>query len=262
MASRGKRVWTVATAVLAMGLGGGLVGCSGPMDRGLNTQTLTAYRASLDPVYAQMSAHEKAAFDWAVSDLELATLHARYPNGSPREVIRGEVQAVLAEYPKLLEGLQAQSLKQAPLRAELAKVTATGRFAIEKDFFGLQPVVTAEIFNGSRYPISQLSWDTKLYLNGSSDPVAASTVTSDFRSRTGLGPGEQRKARFTIGFVKGDERWTSLEVRNAHSISVVLTPMLTTIRDFGDRPYLTIDAARKVKSTQAAIDAAKSYADL
>lgn len=262
MASRGERIWGVVTTALVLGLGGVLAGCSRPADQELDTATLTTYRASLDPVYAQMSVHEREGFDWAVSDLDLPTLHARYPNGTPRDVIRGEVQTVLTDYPKLLKALQAESLKQAPIRAELTKVTAVGRFTIEKDFFGLQPVIVAEIFNGSRYPISQLSWNAKLYLNGSTEPVVTSIVTSDFRLRNGMLPGGKHDAKFIVGFVKGDDRWTSLEVRNARSIKVLLTPVFTSVRDFGDRPYLANDAAKKLKSTQDALDAAKSYADL
>ncbi|MFQ6310094.1 hypothetical protein [Lysobacter capsici] len=225
-------------------------------------KTLADYRASFEPVYAEMNAHEREAFDWAVSDLDQATLHGRYPNGSAREVIRGEVRSVLRDYPKALRTLQAEYERLASVRAELVKVTARGGFAIEKDFFGFQPTITSEITNGSRYPISRLAWEAALYLNGAGDPFATARVTSDFRSRNGLRPGDTYKVTSIVGFVKGDDRWTSLEVRNAHSVRVALTPVLTSIEDFAGRQYLAVDTARKLKSMRIARAAAERYADI
>lgn len=264
MSSRSRQGWSAAreVSILVLVLVG-LVGCSGPLDRSLVTgKTLADYRASFEPVYAEMSAHEREAFDWAVSDLDQATLHRRYPNGSAREVIRGEVRTVLRDYPEALRTLQTEYEKQAPIRAELAKLTARAGFAIEKDFFGFQPTITSEITNGSRYSISRLAWQAALYLNGAGDPFATARVTSDFRSRDGLRPGDTYKVTSIVGFVKGDDRWTSLEVRNARSVRVALTPVLTSIEDFAGRQYLAIDVARKLKSMKTALAAAQRYADI
>lgn len=62
--------------------------CSGPVDRKLVTDgTQEQYRASIDAIDAELSAHERDAFNWAVAGLDLAELNKAYPNASIRQVV-------------------------------------------------------------------------------------------------------------------------------------------------------------------------------
>ena len=120
-----------------------LAACNGPPDQPLVTSgTQDEYRASLDPLLPKMSKHELEAFDWAVSDFDLTKLHSKYPGASPRKIIRSEVREVLDTYPERVKALEEIAAEEAPLRAELIKITAqNAEFVIEKNFFGLQPVI-------------------------------------------------------------------------------------------------------------------------
>ncbi len=248
--------------ILLAGLG--LTACKGPADQGLVTGgTQAEYRASLDPLIPKLSKHEVEAFDWAVSDLDLGKLHGKYPGASPRKIIRGEVREVLDTYPGKIDALEKAAAEEAPLRTELGKITAPDtEFAIDKNFFGLQPVVMAIVTNGSRYPVSQLKWNAALYLDGADAPVVQTVLTSDFRQNGGLRPGGQFTVRLPVGFVKGDEAWTTLEIRNAAKRRVVLEPVLDSILDFGERAYLADDPVPQIERMKAAIKDAKDFSDI
>ena len=239
-------------------------GCGGPADRGLDTGTTPqAYRASLDAIFPTLSAHEQEAYNWAVSDFDLAKLHAKYPNASPRTIVRGEVAEVQRDAPARIATLQSQLQATAALREDLAKLTATeARFRIKKDFFGLQPQVFAAIHNGSTKPVSLLRWRAELYLDDSKESVATTVITDDYRRDGGLRPGAGATRLYSIGFVRGDEAWTTLEIRTAQHTRVVLTPLLDSIADFGERAYLPEDPAAELERVQALQDKARSFEDI
>lgn len=241
-----------------------ITACSVPADTALVTgSTQEAYRSSLDPVYAQMTAKEQKAFDWAVSDFDVPTLHSQYPNGSPLEIIRGEVRHVLESYPDRIKALHVQQARDAPLRAELGRIVATNaRFTLERNFFGLQPTIRATITNGSGKPVSRLDWKASLFLDDSKEPVATTVLGNDYRNDGGLRPKHAFTSTFKVGFVRGDERWSTLEIRNAAKTRVELVPIIGSVRDFGDRLYLTKDAAAQINSLQAAVKAAEGYSDI
>lgn len=241
-----------------------MAACSRPADTSLVTgSTQEAYRSSVEPVYAQMTAQQQKAFNWAVSDFDLPELHAQYPNSSPLEIIRGEVQHVLESYPGRIEALQAQQVKDAPLRAELQQIIATNaRFTLERNFFGLQPTIRATITNGSGKPVSRLDWKASLFLDDAKEPVATTVVGNDYRNDGGLRPKSVFTSTFKVGFVRGDERWSTLEIRNATKTRVELVPMIESIRDFGDRPYLAEDAATQIETLRAAVHAAEGFSDI
>ncbi|KRG41910.1 hypothetical protein ARC78_10640 [Stenotrophomonas pictorum JCM 9942] len=241
-----------------------LAACGGPMDTALVTGNgADPYFASLNPVFAKMSEHEQQGFNWAVSDLDLDRLHSRYPGNSPRQIIRGEVAQVLETYPARIAALEPQALQAAQVRAQLAQVTAVQTaFRIEKDFFGLAPKISATIENNSPLPISALEWNAALYLDDAETPVVTTTLTDNYRDRGGLVPGGRHKREFAIGFVRGDETWTTLEIRNAKRTRVVLEPLATSVQDFGDRHYLPEDPSAEIERLRSVIAAATSYQDI
>lgn len=238
--------------------------CSGPADQKLVTsQGLEAYQASLAPVVPKLSPEEAKGLDWAVSDLNLEKLNARYPNGSVRDIIRGEAKFVLDTYPAMIKKLEARQRTEAPIRNQLARISAVRtNFFIDKNFFGLQPKIQASIVNGSTLPVSALSWKAALHIDDGVEPVATTTLTNDYRNHGGLKPGGRFAATFNIGFVRGDEGWTTLAIRNARRTRVVLTPLLDTIKDFSDRPYLTSDTEAEIARRRVALKEAAAFASL
>lgn len=261
--SAGSGMWCRSGLALLLA-GWTLTACVQPPEEGLVTgETEQAFFASLEALTPKMSQHEREGLAWAASDLDLATIHARYPGGSPRQIIRGEVRDVLDTYPAKIEALQKQADADAPVRAELGKIVAReARFSIEKNFFGLQPQITASVTNGSRHPVSRLNWRVSLYLNGAETPVVETILSNDYRDQGGFNPGERFRTTLRIGHVRGDEAWTTLEIRNASDRRVVMEPVLDSILDHGERPYLAADPVPQIERMKAAIEAAKRYSDI
>lgn len=239
--------------------------CGGPADKKLVTDgDMKSYRASLDPVFEQMSPHEKEAFNWAVSDINFENLHAKYPNKSPRKIIRGEVKAVLDSYPEKIDRLKIESSKFVDLRNELSKVSVTyADLSHSKEFvFRGRPILTMGIENTSSLPISALDWNASLFLDGSDKPVATQRVSADLRDAGGMKPGDVFKVKIRVGGPLGDDAWETLEIKNAKSTKVVLTPILPSVRDFGNRFYLEGDPTDEIPQLQKALEAAVSFKDI
>jgi hypothetical protein len=233
-----------------------LLACTGKgLDQKLDTgHGRDAYTASINQAAIAMTQEDREAFDWAVSDLSIEVLNQRYPNGTPRGIIRGEAQVVQADAPKRIAELESVKPKYDTILGEIEKLTATDtEFVMERDFHGLQPLVTAIIHNNSRLPISQMKWRASLYLDDQQAPVATSVLmdmynnssggdtTSDEHAKVaagGLPAGGAGKRLFRIGFVSGDPKWITLEVQNAKVRRVVLERIPESVKDFGDRFYL------------------------
>jgi hypothetical protein len=228
---------TLPRSLLAIVALAALIGCSKGVDQPLVTSKgLEAYRASLAEAVRDMDKRQTDAFDWAVSDLSVEKIDARYPNGSPRKIIRGEVDAVLKEAPARIAELEKKSADWNAVAEEIAKVGASGvSFALGKDFFGLQPAIRATVTNGSRHGYSTLYWYAELYLDGASEPAARTELIDLYKDEGGLKPGEQRTREFRVGFVSGDAAWKTLEIQNAGQRVVKLVVMPERAKDFGDR---------------------------
>lgn len=260
---KGLRVRRLAAAVVISG-SFLLASCAQEEEQRMITGgTEEEFFASVEVLTPNLTERMAEALVWAMSDLELADVHARYPNGTPREVIRGEVKDVLDRYPPAIEGLKEQYEKDAGLRNELREIVAQDTsFSIEKNFFGLQPTIKTVVVNGSPHPVSRLKWRAALYLDGASEPVAHTVLDNDYRNQGGLGPGDVFNVSLKVGFVRGDETWSTLEIQNASQRRVVLEPLLDTILDFGERPYLGEDLAPQIERLEAVVEAAKSYSDI
>ena len=239
--------------------------CGGPADNKLVTGTdIDSYRASLDPIFEQMSPHEREAFNWAVSDINFENLHAKYPNASPRKIIRGEVKAVLDTYPERINRLKTNSSKFVDIRNELSKVSVTyADLSHSNEFvFRGKPILTMGIENESTLPISSLDWNASLFLDGSDKPVATQRVTADMREAGGMKPGDSFKVTIRIGGPLGNDSWETLEIKNSKNKKVVLTPILPSIRDFGNRLYLDGDPTDDIARLELALKSAVSYKDI
>jgi hypothetical protein len=252
-------------------------GCSQGIDRALVTgEGIDQYRASFQQAAENMSAHEKEAFDWAVSDFDIERLHQVYPNATPRQIIRGEVQKALTEWPVMLAKLEEKKTQFDPIVAELRKIEAREiRFELDRNFHGLQPRVHAKIANLSGLGVSSLSWRAYLYLDGSEQPAAMSEVFDNYNTAGigrsfldaptrevpagGMRPGYEYARTFTIGFVTGDPNWTTLAVQNATQRVVVLEPILESIKDYSDRAYLDGAPYENIRILEESIATAKQF---
>ncbi|EKT4097495.1 hypothetical protein QEG32_002097 [Stenotrophomonas maltophilia] len=249
---------------LAVGLTALVAACGGPLDAKLVTDgTQQQYRASIDAIDPELSPHERAAFNWAVAGLDLEKLNAAYPNASVREVVRTHIGSIKDGNPKEVRTLREQMQEQLPTIAELGKVRANGaKLEMEDSFFGPKPSIEARIINESSLPLSQISWEATLYINGETQPVAKAEVRSDFRKIDGLKAGDRVAARFNVGFVKGDEAWTTLSIRQAASTRVELKVIPLTAMDFSDKPYVTADYEKRIEILENQLKEADRFADI
>ena len=256
-----RNSFRIAVAVLAIFT----ASCGGPADKKLVTGSdIQTYRASLDPIFEQMSPHEKEAFNWAVSDINFENLHARYPNASPRKIIREEVETVLDTYPEKIDRLKIDSGKYVETRNELSKVAVTyADLSHSNEFvFRGRPILTMGIENSSSLPISTMDWNASLFLDRSDKPVATQRVSTDMRDAGGMKPGDTFKVKIRIGGPLGDDAWETLEIKNAKDRKVVLTPILPSARDFGNRLYLEGDPTDEIARLQSAVESAVSFKDI
>lgn len=245
-----------------------LQGCSKGINRQLDTEHgMEPYKASLQQAFKDMPEKEQRAFDWAVSDFNLERLHALYPNKTPQTIIRAERDKIIADVPPRLAQLAPAKTAYEAAYADLLKVQAAdARFVMEKDFFGLQPTVVATIHNGSKHDLSSADFIARLYVDDRPEPVAQSTLFSNYNNdsgnSTGLRQGESVAMRFRVGFVSGDASWKTVEIQQARKTRVELTVLPDSAKDTGNRALLDDSAAKQFKALEDALATAKSYADI
>lgn len=241
-----------------------LAACSGPADTHLVTSgTLAEFQSSLSAASEGLTAHEREAFDWAVSDMNLAALNQVYPNGTLRQIIRGEVSKVKQTYPEKVAEARKHVVEQEPVRAELGKIQARDvELHFGKDFFGIQPTISATLINNSSLGISQLDWRANLYIDGQEKSVATAVLTNDYRKSGGFNPGSEFTVTFKVGFVRGDESWSSLAIQNAATRRVVLELLPLSVLDHSNQPFLSRDAKADLTALEAGLQKAEAYSDI
>ena len=230
---------TLCILTLALGLGA----CSKGIDRALVTgEGDTAYRTSLDRLVPEATQEQLAAFNWAVSDLTIEAIHARYPNASPRRVMHGEAELMMESLPHRIAQLKAQLPEWQASAANVAAVTATDiGFALNPGFFGLQPTITAIVANNSKLSFARYGWTAELYLDDAVEPVARTRLTASFAHHNGgggLDPGASASMSFQVGFVSGDKAWSTLEIQRATKRTVKMVPDPEAARDLADRAFV------------------------
>jgi hypothetical protein len=256
-----------------------LAGCSKGLDRKLITgQDEEKYQASLTLAAKEAQPDEVEAFNWAVSDFNVAKLHATYPDATMRQIIQGEVKAGLAVWPQRLAELQKLKSHFDEIRAELGKIkTESVAFELKRDFFGIKPTIEAIVVNGSKLGVSKLTWRAQLFIDGQKEPVASaelydlynnahvgtSLFDEDAQSKKvapgGLAPGATVSRSFQVGHVTGNANWSTLAIQNASQRTVVMTPILDSVTDYNDKEMTKGDPGEAIEQLQANIEAARKY---
>lgn len=241
-----------------------LAGCSKGLDKPLVTDKGdVAYIASRDAAAKDMDERAMQAFSWAVSDLTLEALNARYPNQPMRKVIRGEVKAVQEAAAARIPELEAAQKTWNAGAEQINKVIAEDvSFALENDFHGLQPRIRAAVRNGSPHSYSALRWRASLYVDDGAEPVAVADLFDTYKSDGGLPAGEARQREFTVGFVSGDAAWTTLQIQQAKKRVVRLVVLPEKATDYAEKPLIGESPEQALQRVKAALKKAQSYADI
>lgn len=224
----------VRTFILVLGMAFGLAGCNSGLDHKLDTSHgVEAYKSSLAEATKDMKKSEIEAFDLYVEELSIEKLSELYPDATPRKVIRGQAKKVIEGTAKIKPELEKMipdfDKEFAALEGGIKAVNA--KFSVEKDFFGDQPKVRATVQNTSGQGLTALKWQVDLYINGADKPVASSVVEDNYKGGGGIKDGYEYKRDFTLGFVRGDDRFTTLEIQNAKQREVRLTLLVNDCTD-------------------------------
>src|SRR5690606_21434016 len=138
-------------------------------------------------------------------------LHARYPNASMREVVRGEVARARAVIPDQLVHWSEIVARRAAVELDLRNIRVSDvSFSVEKGIFG-RPMGTirATVTNGSRFPVSRIEWKAALTLEKGQAPVARSTLFDSYRDSGGLRPGQSARRTFEVDPMDLTSPWTT-----------------------------------------------------
>lgn len=272
---RNKRYWGLASRhgearmirCALFGLMLLLASCKAAVDRPLDTgHGQAAYRATLEPIWEQASPREQEAFNWAVESLELDELHARYPNATMREVVRGEVARARAVIPDQLVYWSEIVARRAAVEMDLRNIRASDvSFSVEKGIFG-RPIgiVRATVTNGSGFAVSRIEWQATLKLEKGQAPVAQSTLFDSYRDSGGLKPGQSARRTFEVDPMDLTSPWTTLQVRSATAPQVALQVLPGSVSDFSDKRILPPEtqAGATMDRLTRRLELAQQYADL
>src|SRR3546814_17097797 len=100
-----------------------------------------------------------------------------------------------------------------------------------------------------------MKWDAKLFLDEEPAPVAIKILNDDYRPNGGMKPGSAWTTTFKIGFVRGDENWTTLQIRNAAKTRVEMKPVVSSVRDFSDELFVPRDFSAELRHPDKALEA-------
>lgn len=277
MKKSGVIVAVAVVAILVFKLTVGSTGINYHLDTGHGIET---YKASLKEATGKMDQTQIEAFDWAVEGFDLESLNKSYPNKSPKTIIRSEIRKVLKDFPAKIAELEKTLPEYEPTMAQLHKISADNvTYSIQDDFFGLQPTITASIKNASALGVSSLSWYAELFIDGDTEPIVTAKLFDNYSNQfvlsrqiadgeaekggpEGLSPMTKRTRRFTIGFLTGADKWSTLEIRNAKERRVTLTAIPESVKDYGNRYYLDGAPYAKINNMKRDIRLAKKYSPI
>jgi len=242
-----------------------LSACNSGLDHKLDTGNgAAAYKASLEAATKDMKPDEVEAFDSVVADVSLKELNELYPNATPRKIIHEQAKKFI----NLFGNLKVDFEKKIPEFDREAKSLSDGvkavdgTFAVQKDFFGDQPTVRAKTINTSGITMTSLAWRVELYINESDKPVATTTISDNYKNVGGNKTGYEYKREWKLGFVSGDERFTTLEIQNASKRQVKLTLEVDDCIGLDGQPLGGRNPHRMIEKLEAGEAKAKKYLDI
>lgn len=222
--------------------------CGKGLDASLSTTNEAAYRPSLNKAWKDMTEAQQEAYNWAVSDLNLDVLHARYPDATPRTIISKEADAVIKQQAgvaaqiasDLAENLPRIEKEEAALRIateELDKIVVTQSF-IRKSNFGFQTrEVAYTTKNSGNIDVSTTYWNALVFVNGEERSDRKCRIFANYKYSGGLASDRVMNMTYSIGgFACND--WDTLEVKNAKTLSFRFDLDKESAKNFAEKHVL------------------------
>jgi hypothetical protein len=236
-----------------------LAACGKGLDRKLDTAgNDDAFNASYWAANKDMSEADNAAWSWAVQDLSINNIRAKYPDATLREVIRGEAKDVLTNYPPRIKELEASEKPYDEKWQQLQAITASNvSFSLSRSSDHVVPRIDLDVHNGSPFPVSRLQWHAELYIDGGTEPVADDIAIDEYKA--GLPPSATLHRQFSYGNLNGIG-WDTQEIQNAKTTRVVVTVKPSTVEDFSDHEYMAGAPYAEINQLRGAVESATKYA--
>jgi len=172
------------------------------VDTKLASKDEFSYQVTLNRAAMEMSREQMQAYNWAVSDLKLTQLLAKYPGITPRKVIEREADEYVARKTRELENLKADFQTKVQeqgedamcavieVRGELAKLVIED-WSYEEVPGDKNPKISFRVENDSRFTVSAALWDAWLLIGEeeSSDRHGSLKFDYTYLQAKGLRPG-------------------------------------------------------------------------
>jgi len=243
-----------------------LVACGRGVDKTLSRDSDWDYHRSLDDAFKDMKPEQQQAYNWAVSNLTLDQLLAKYHTLTPRKVIEQEADETIQAGKQNIENQTASYEKDAPqlklaydrskvLGAELEKINGSNGAIVKVPPFDSKGV-QFKIQNGSRFGISFVSWNVSVFLNGETSSERGCSLDSVFLN--GLPAGGSTVYTYDL-FASGSDCAGLLntpEVLRAKSISLQFAPSISSVEDF-NRNEIYVPSPTEAQDFQNAVKADK-----
>jgi len=240
-----------------------LTGCDKGVDVKLTGSNETAYRASINKAWQDMTEEQQRAYNWAVSGHSLESLATKYPEMTPRKIIEREADEYIARQTKKIPELKAElaakteqlareevAVKQEEaklkreedavqrVRQELMKITAEGIGIATNERSSRKREFSFMAHNRSRYNISSAGWNAWLFINDEKTSDRPCKIWSFYKTKGGLSTGESKKLSHDIDWGFDCRTWGTLEVRQSNSYRFKLELDLKSVEDFAEKRIL------------------------
>lgn len=244
---------SIAKLIALAAIGAALVGCSGKgLDKNISRKDEASYRETLNQAWKDMTEEQQNAFNWAVSNLDIPTLQARYADKlTPRNVIESEATQHAQAHTKNIADLTAALVRrkaefdqveaeQQAIKGELAKVTAKSiHLTTEKNVFGTVHYLNFISFNGSKYDLTSVTWSATMFIDGEQKSNRTCKFPGWYKRYGGLKSGAEQATRIDFGggyYACGP--WQTLEAKNAKTYEIQMVAVPDTAEDFAEEPIL------------------------
>lgn len=234
-----------------------VAGCGQGLDKTPDLTSIDKYRSKSAEDLKEVPTETVAAYNWAVSDQTVDSLRATYSHKSYREIAKAEIDREIAADNAAIPALQSATAKFDPIVQQLQQVHAvTSDSSVTNTTMETVFSFVAEVKNGSNLNFSSLVWEARLYLDGSTTPVAKAALYSTYDSSGGLTAGAtSRETMRPDTFFSQD--WITLASKEAKERRIVLT--LQDARDFNNKSFLDGAPYADLSKRKAALASAQKY---
>ncbi len=249
-----------------------LVACSGKgVDASLNLSSMEEFQKSYAIASKDMTQEQKDSFEWAVSNISLAQVSAKYSRPTVRAIVQGEADEFIKAHQKIIDKqkeimaskhdlLTQNRNTQSEQLAELNKITASRPDTRNHNDLDGQ-TFSFKVTNGSKYNLSSVAWDVNLFIDDEekSDRKCSMTIHFNHGLDAKSGPVNAEK------YWPSCAAWKTVEVQRAKKYRFTFKVDPHWVNDFADKRIYSKDLEtfelheEKIQDSMSEIKGAERY---